>query len=191
MPYGPRFDAALSLACQLHRNQVRKGSAVPYITHLLAVAAIVGENGGSEDEAIAALLHDAIEDQGGTATEQLIRAQFGDTVADVVRACTDADSVPKPPWRQRKEAYLAHLPSASRSALLVSIADKVHNARSIVHDLRHQGELVWRKFTGGKEGSLWYYRSLCAVYQSRGDAPARLVAEFCRLVDEMEREAAK
>ena len=118
--YGPRFDDALPYAARLHRDQVRKGSGIPYITHLLAVAAIVGEHGGGEDEVIAALLHDAVEDQGGQPRLEEIRARYGDAVAAIVWGCTDADTIPKPPWRARKEAYVAHLADASPGVRLVS-----------------------------------------------------------------------
>ncbi len=163
MAYSERFESALLYATQLHRFQKRKGSCLPYVTHLLGVAAIVGESGGTEDEVIAALLHDAVEDQGGAATREEIRRRFGDTVAGIVVEVSDTDVVPKPPWRERKEAYVARIRDAQRSARLVSAADKLHNARSILVDLRTEGEAVWRRFKGGKEGTLWYYRALVAA----------------------------
>ena len=126
-----RFELALQFASGLHHSQCRKGTPVPYISHLMAVSALVLEAGGDEDLAIAALLHDAVEDQGGPPTLQTIRRMFGDRVADVVMECSDTDREPKPLWRERKEQYLAHLLSASTDALLVSIADKLHNARSV------------------------------------------------------------
>ena len=130
-----RFDDALCWAHDLHRHQLRKGTPVPYIAHLLAVTAIVLEHCGSEDEAIAALLHDAVEDQGGPATRAEIQRRFGEHVAAIVDGCTDADTIPKPPWQQRKEAYLAHLVGeTSPSVRLVSSADKLHNVRSIIAD---------------------------------------------------------
>jgi (p)ppGpp synthase/HD superfamily hydrolase len=129
---GQRFQAALVQAARLHQRQVRKQSGVPYVSHLLAVCALVLEDGGSEDEAIAALLHDAVEDQGGAQTLDHIRNLFGDEVAAIVDGCSDTDQDPKPPWRERKEAYLRHLadPATSASVLRVATADKLHNARS-------------------------------------------------------------
>src|SRR3712207_460221 len=132
--YGEKFEEALTYAARLHRTQMRKGTNVPYVTHLLAVAAIVGENGGTEDEVIAALLHDAVEDQGGAATREEIRKRFGDTVATIVDGTSDTDVIPKPPWQERKRNYVAHVSGASKSVRLVSAADKLHNARSILRD---------------------------------------------------------
>jgi (p)ppGpp synthase/HD superfamily hydrolase len=182
MPYGDKFDHALLYASRLHRDQVRKGTSTPYITHLLAVASIVGENGGTEDEVVAALLHDAPEDQGGEATLQEIRDQFGDGVAEIVDGCTDTYETPKPPWRERKERYLAHLAGASGSVRLVSSADKLHNARTVLSDYRLLGEDLWTRFNGKKEGTLWYYRAVVDVLQ--GDSP--IVEELDRTVSELE-----
>jgi len=179
-----RFVEALVYTCELHRHQVRKGTQIPYIAHLLSVAGLVLEQGGSEDEAIAALLHDAVEDQGGLATLENIRRIFGKRVAEIVEGCTDAVSEPKPPWRARKEKYLRHLEHSSPEILLVSLADKVHNARSILADLRQQGEDTWARFNGGKEGTLWYYHSLVEVFARRVEAP--LVIELARIVDEID-----
>ena len=135
MTLSPCFDDALVFASRLHAGQLRKGTPVPYVAHLLAVTATVLEHGGDEDEAIAALLHDAVEDQGGAATRAKIRRRFGENVAAIVDGCTDADTIPKPPWQQRKEAYLAHLVGeTSPSVRLVSSADKLHNVRSIIAD---------------------------------------------------------
>jgi (p)ppGpp synthase/HD superfamily hydrolase len=131
-----RFDDAFRYAHALHQHQLRKGTTIPYITHLMAVAALVVEHGGDEDQAIAGLLHDAAEDQGGAATLAQIRARFGDAVADIVADCTDAWTEPKPPWRARKEAYLRELPSKPPASLLVSLADKTHNAEAIRFDYR-------------------------------------------------------
>jgi (p)ppGpp synthase/HD superfamily hydrolase len=181
-----QFSAALVYACQLHSEQVRKGSEVPYVAHLLSVAAIVLEHGGTEDEAIAAVLHDAIEDQGGPPTRDEIRRRFGDNVAAIVDGCTDADTIPKPPWRERKEAYLAHLATATPSVRLVSAADKLHNARSLVHDYRAHGESLWQRFNGGKEGTLWYYRAVAEALATFSDH-ARLVDALAREVAELER----
>lgn len=163
-----RFTTALTYATQLHANQVRKGSGVPYVAHLLGVASIALEYGANEDEAIAALLHDAIEDQGGATTREEIRRRFGDNVTAIVNGCTDADTTPKPPWRQRKEAYIAHLSTASPSVLLVSLADKLYNAQSILKDYRVLGESLWERFQGRKEGTLWYYRALVDAFRKTG-----------------------
>ena len=160
MMFSERFTNALTFAAQLHATQTRKGGEVPYIAHLLGVASIALEYGANEDEAIAALLHDAIEDQGGAATREEIRRRFGDTVTEIVDGCTDSDTTPKPPWRQRKQAYIAHIPKASASVLLVSAADKLYNSWSILKDYRLIGDAVWERFQGGKDGTLWYYRSL-------------------------------
>lgn len=180
-----RFTEALTFATALHKNQVRKGSGIPYVAHLLGVASIALEYGASEDEAIAALLHDAIEDQGGAATRAEIRRRFGDTVTAIVDGCTDADTIPKPPWRQRKEAYIAHIPTTSPSVLLVSASDKLHNARSILRDYKILGESVWERFKGGKDGTLWYYRTLVDAFrQSSSILP--LIDELEQVVSELE-----
>jgi (p)ppGpp synthase/HD superfamily hydrolase len=184
-----RFEEALVFATQLHAEQTRKGTTVPYIAHLLAVASIVLENDGNEDEAIAALLHDAIEDQGGAATREEIRRRFGDTVVAIVDGCTDAEILPKPPWRARKEAYIAHLHHASPSMLLVSAADKLHNARTVLADYRVLGDDIWQRFNGGKEGTLWYYRSVTNALKDTGVNP--VVEELERVVSGIERLAAK
>ncbi len=186
MPYTERFEDAFLYAARLHRDQTRKGTGVPYVTHLLAVAAIVGENGGTEDEIIAALLHDAPEDAGGEARLDEIRARYGDAVADIVAGCTDTYEDPKPPWRARKEAYLDHLAGASAPVRLVSAADKLHNARSVLADYRTLGEDLWGRFNGGRDGTLWYYRAFADALS--GDGPVadeldRVVAELERLAD--------
>ena len=160
------------------------------MTHLLAVASLVGEAGGTENEVIAALLHDAVEDCGGQPTLDKIRELFGDEVAQIVLGCSDTDVVPKPPWKQRKESYIQHVNDASESILLVSCADKLHNARSIVADHRQIGEELWERFTATKEQTLWYYQSLLSVYQRRG-VTARLVDELERTVSTMEELAGK
>lgn len=181
----PRFEEALVYATRLHAQQFRKGTDVPYVAHLLAVAALVLENGGNEDEVIAALLHDAIEDQGGAATREEIRRRFGDTVTAIVDGCTDTDHNPKPPWQQRKEAYVKHLQTASKSVLLVSSADKLHNARTILDDYRLIGDAVWDRFSGGKQGTLWYYRALVDSLKETG--ASKLIGELERVVTELER----
>lgn len=184
-----RFKSALAYAFELHNNQVRKGGHVPYLAHLLAVSALVLEDGGDEDQAIAALLHDAVEDQGGKETLHIIRERYGERVAEIVSGCTDADIMPKPPWRQRKEAYLRHLASASPEIRRVSLADKLHNARSLVEDLRYEGEIIWDRFNGGKEGTLWYYRKLVDIFSRYEET--WMYDEFQHTVSEIERLADK
>lgn len=157
------FEKALIYAYRVHAEQERKGSGVPYISHLLAVAALVLEAGGSETEAIGALLHDAVEDQGGRERLAEVKEEFGPEVADIVEGCSDAFEKPKPGWWERKKRYLAHLPEASASVLMVSVADKLHNARCILADYREIGEELWSRFKTGKEGTLWYYQKLIQV----------------------------
>ena len=180
-----RFRDALVFACELHAQQRRKGTDIPYVAHLLAVTAIALEHGATEDEAIAAALHDAVEDQGGAPTLEEIRRRFGDAVASIVEHCSDTDEVPKPPWRARKEAYIARLATAPRSALLVSASDKLHNARSILCDARSLGDALWPRFAGGRDGTLWYYRALVTAFQAA--LPGPLVDELDRVVCEIER----
>jgi (p)ppGpp synthase/HD superfamily hydrolase len=183
---GERFDQALLLASELHRTQVRKESNTPYVAHLLAVAALAIEHGADEDQAIAALLHDAVEDQGGEPTADRIRAAFGDRVHALVLALTDATVVPKPPWRARKEAYLAHLRDADPAALLVSACDKVHNARAIVEDHARVGAALWQRFSGGRDGTLWYYRELAAIFRDRGPSDlARLLGDLAARMQQL------
>lgn len=184
-----RFAEALVFATQLHAEQTRKGTAIPYISHLLAVTSIVLENGGNENEAIAALLHDSIEDQGGAATREELRRRFGNAVVAIVDGCTDAEVMPKPPWRARKEAYIAHIRHASSSVLLVSAADKIHNARTVLADYRVLGDSLWTRFNGGKDGTLWYYRSVTNALKEAGMNP--VVEELERVVSEIERLAGK
>ncbi len=179
-----RFQNALDYAFQLHKTQRRKGTDIPYVSHLLGVTAIVLEAGGDEDQAIAALLHDAVEDQGGMKTLDAIRSRFGERVARIVDGCTDAYQIPKPPWKERKERYLERLPTESEDVHLVSLADKLHNARSIVLDLRQNGAKVYGRFRGGKAGTLWYYRSLVQFFNQFG--PPALAFELAEAVGEME-----
>ena len=176
-----RFEQALVYATQIHANQVRKGSDIPYISHLLSVAALVLEDGGDEDEAIAALLHDSIEDCGGAETREAILILFGERVTDIVDGCTESDTIPKPPWHERKLLYLEKMRDASPSVLRVSMADKLHNARSILADLYRYGDAVWHKFKAGKEGTLWFYRSLIELYDRATDS--FLLEEIKRTVD--------
>ncbi len=187
---GPRYAEAVAWAVSLHAGQVRKGTGIPYVAHVLAVACIALEHGADEDVAIAAVLHDAVEDCGGERTRELIAARFGGRVARIVDGCTDATVTPKPPWAARKETYLAHLPEASTDVLLVSASDKLHNARSLLNDYRTVGEALWGRFTGGREGTLWYYRSLVTAYERAGRVPASLLAELGRTVEALEVAAA-
>ena len=180
-----KFDDALAYAARLHRQQTRKGSAIPYVAHLLAVCSLVIEHGGSEDQAIAALLRDAAEDQGGEPRLNEIRARYGAAVADIIADCTDAWTEPKPLWRPRKEAYLAALPSKAPRSLLVSLADKTHNASAILGDYRELGDELWDRFNGGRDGTIWYYRSLSAVFDKVMPGPlagqlSRTVLQFAR-----------
>jgi (p)ppGpp synthase/HD superfamily hydrolase len=162
---GPRTAQAFAFAVQVHGNQVRKATRVSYLTHLMAVAALVGESGGTEDEVIAALLHDAVEDGGGAPILASVRATFGPEVADIVQGCTDDDSGgEKAPWLERKRAYMAHLVGAPLPVLRVSCADKLHNARSVERDLADHGPEVFKRFRGDRVGTLWYYRSLARLF---------------------------
>jgi (p)ppGpp synthase/HD superfamily hydrolase len=180
-----RFERALVLAAHLHRDQARKGSGVPYVSHLLAVCELTLEYGGDEDEAIAALLHDAIEDQGGAVARAQILQEFGARVTEIVDGCTDTDETQKPAWRLRKEAYVRRVTQASASVRLVSACDKLHNARSLVMDYRICGEALWDHFTGRREGTLWYYRAMVNALRTAGMSP--VVEELDRVVTELER----
>jgi (p)ppGpp synthase/HD superfamily hydrolase len=179
-----RFERALVFATRLHRDQRRKGSGVPYVSHLLAVCELTLEYGGGEDEAIAALLHDAIEDQGGAVARAEILLEFGARVTEIVDGCTDTDESPKPAWRARKEEYIGHLREASASVRLVSACDKLHNARSLVMDYRIYGEDLWSRFTGRREGTLWYYRAMVNALRAKGSN--QVVEELARTVTELE-----
>jgi GTP pyrophosphokinase len=179
-----RYEAGLVYAAQLHATQCRKGGDIPYLSHLLAVSSIVIEHGGNEDEAIAALLHDGPEDQGGLATLNEIRERFGDQVADIVEDCSDTFEKKKPDWADRKKAYIAHVVVAGPSTQLVSMADKLHNARSILMDYRTKGEDLWTRFNGGREGTLWYYRALVTAFSKAGRSP--LFDELDHTVSELE-----
>jgi hypothetical protein len=183
-PLGPRFDRAFALARELHATQARKETENPYISHLMGVASLVLEDGGDEDEAIAALLHDAVEDQGGPRTLGRIRQLFGERVARIVDACSDTDVTPKPPWRQRKEAYIAHLrdPQLPAGAIRVSLADKLHNARAILFDLR-AGHDVFARFSAGQADQHWYYDALANTFADASDSP--MVAALRQVVDEL------
>jgi GTP pyrophosphokinase len=185
-PNSPLFRKALAFAAAVHARQFRKGTTIPYVAHLLAVTAIALEHGADEDEATAALLHDAIEDQGGARMREEIRRRFGDRVREIVEGCTDAEVIPKPPWRKRKEAYVAHLRDASPSVLLVSASDKLHNARAILADYRVHGEELWERFAGGREGTLWYYTALVKAFRKNPGSHPALVDELARTVSELQ-----
>lgn len=186
---GERFQRALNLASELHARQRRKGSDIPYVAHLLGVAAIALEHGADEEEAIAALLHDAVEDQGGLETRERLRREFGERVAAIVDGCTDTDADPKPPWEARKRAYIAKVKEEPASIRLISASDKLHNARSILLDYLRVGEPLWERFAGGQAGTLWYYRSLIEAYRAAERDPRidPLVEELNRVVTELER----
>ena len=181
-----RFDDAFVFAHSLHAAQTRKGTPAPYIGHLMGVASIVLDDGGTEDEAIGALLHDAVEDQGGRARLEEIRARFGDGVARIVEDCTDSFETPKRPWDERKRQYIEHARHRAPSSLRVSAADKVHNAYAILRDLRNIGEEVWERFNANADDILAYYQSLVRAYREAGGG--RLVDELDRIVRAIERE---
>jgi (p)ppGpp synthase/HD superfamily hydrolase len=181
---GARFLRAFNFAAEKHSGQTRKASTIPYIAHLMGVASLVLEFGGDEDLAIAALLHDVVEDCGGAPMLKEVRRRFGPRVAKIVEGCTDSDSYPKPPWRERKETYIRHLKTADAETRLVSAADKLNNVRSILSDYREVGELIWSRFNGGREGTLWYYRALLQEFLRR--KPNRLIRELELAIKELE-----
>ncbi len=160
-----RFEEALVLATRLHAGQLRKQSRVPYVAHLLGVAALVLEDGGDENEAIAALLHDAVEDQGGLKTLEEIRRRFGSAVAEIVEGCSDSYTTPKPPWKERKSGFIESIRVAGEATRRVALADKVYNAWATLRDVQKDGDTAWEKFNGGKEGTLWYYRQLIDAFE--------------------------
>jgi len=187
-----RFDRALALASEHHRRQLRKGTTVPYMSHLLGVTSLVLEMGGDETEAIGALLHDAVEDGGGRPMLERIRSEFGDDVARIVEANSDSETEPKPPWGQRKTQYLEAIAHKRPDELRVSLADKLHNARAILLDFRTLGEPFWDRFRHGSGPAIrWYYRELLAAFTARagdlGPAAAPALGEFTRTVEAIER----
>ncbi len=190
----PKFNEALLYSGELHARQRRKGSGIPFMAHLLGVASIVLEDGGTEEEGIAALLHDAVEDHPRAgATEREIRERFGSRVHDIVMGCTEPDPHAlergrKGPWEDRKRRYIEHLrSSADRSVLLVSTADKLYNARSIINDMRRVGDEVWHRFSVPREKTLWYYRTVTEALRDAPGSPTRLVRELVAIVEAMER----
>jgi (p)ppGpp synthase/HD superfamily hydrolase len=179
-----RFEKALTYATRIHGGKLRKKTRVPYIAHILGVTAIAMEYGANETEAIAALLHDAVEDCGGAKRLGDIERKFGKTVAQIVEGCTDTDQTPKPPWLERKKAYVTHVRRAPMPTKLVSAADKLHNVRAILMDYRKEGERLWSRFNGRKQGALWYYRALVNAFNGQRIQP--LVQELDRTLTTLE-----
>jgi (p)ppGpp synthase/HD superfamily hydrolase len=184
MQLSRQFEKALTYVTRIHGRQLRKKTRIPYIAHILGVSAIAMEYGATETEAIAALLHDAVEDCGGAKRLRDIERKFGKDVARIVEGCTDTDQTPKPPWLERKKAYLAHVRHASMSTKLVSASDKLHNVRAILMAYRKEGEKVWSRFNAGKQGALWYYRALVNAFSGKRIQP--LVREFDRTLTALE-----
>jgi (p)ppGpp synthase/HD superfamily hydrolase len=180
---GDRFQDALVYTAAAHAHQARKGKDTPYLAHPLGVCALVLEAGGDEDQAIAALLHDTAEDQGGRERLSDVERRFGARVAGMVEALSDTLEQPKPPWRARKEAHLAHLEAAPADVLLVAVADKLYNVQRINQDLRVEGAAIWSRFTAGKDQAIWYFRKLAALFARR--LPGPLTDEYQRAVDEL------
>jgi (p)ppGpp synthase/HD superfamily hydrolase len=178
-----RLVLALAFAMSYHGDQVREGTKIPYLSHLLGVCALVLEDGGDEDQAVAALLHDVVEDT--PASVQDVRATFGNRVAAMVAGCTDSTEEPRRPWRERKERYLRHLSEASPDVLRVSVADKLYNARTILVDRRGVGDAIYDRFTGGKDGVHWYYRQLVDAYDHAPGFESRWIAELRLVVAEL------
>jgi (p)ppGpp synthase/HD superfamily hydrolase len=181
----PSFLAAFEFAAVKHDGQMRKGKTVPYFAHLMSVSSIVLEAGGDEDCAIGALLHDVVEDCGGMPVLREVQELFGDRVAHIVEGCTDSFTERKPPWRKRKEDYLARLENEDEETRLVSASDKLDNARTILLDYREVEELLWQRFHGGRVGTLWYYRALADQFNRH--RRHRVAAELERVVSEIER----
>jgi (p)ppGpp synthase/HD superfamily hydrolase len=182
-----QFSKALGYAELKHHNQVRKGGDIPYVGHLLSVAGLVINDGGAEAQAIAALLHDTVEDAGGSATLEEIRKNFGDEVARIVAECSETDEEPKPPWLDRKRKYVEHLAEVGEDTLLVSVADKLDNARSMLRDYHTHGPSLWGRFNRkNPRDHLWYYGELLTAYRSRG-CTSWMVDELGRVVEELER----
>jgi len=186
---GPKLQRAFGYAAKMHTGQARKATTVPYLSHLMAVASLVLEAGGDEEMAIAALLHDVVEDCGGLPRLREVRKQFGPRVAKIVEGCTDSFGEPKPEWVERKKDYLREVKHADVETRLVSASDKLHNVRTILADYRQDGEAIWTRFSGKKEGTLWYYRALSDEYQRR--SPNRITRELGIVVAELERAAGR
>src|ERR1044071_99628 len=184
MQLSRQFEKALTYATRIHGGQLRKKTRIPYIAHIIGVAAISMEYGANETEAIAALLHDAVEDCGGAKRLRDIERKFGKKVARIVDGCTDTDRTPKPPWLERKKAYIAHVRHAPMPTKLVSASDKLHNVRAILMDYRKEGEGLWSRFNAGKHGALWYYRALVTAFTGKRIEP--LVQELNRTLTQLE-----
>ena len=184
MKFSDKFTNALSFTATLHNGQLRKGTQIPYISHLLSVSVIVMRNGGDEEQVIAALLHDSVEDQGGITLLSDIESKFGARVAKIVRQCSDSFEKPKPPWDQRKKAYVASIAHKSDDAILISMADKADNAHTILNNYRKIGEKLWELFRGGREGTLWYYRACVDAFGNRSNSD--LYQELADLVSQIE-----
>lgn len=187
MKYSPRVADAMVFAYQAHKDQTRKQSPIPYIAHPLAVASLVATHGGVEDQFIGALLHDTAEDQGGKEMLERVRAAFGDTVARLVEWCSDTLEEVKPPWRQRKEAYIRRTAKAPEAVRLIVAADKLDNAKAILRDFREFDDEVFTRFTGGKEGTLWYYENMLKALESGWDHP--ILDELSEVVNTLLSEA--
>ena len=186
MKLSEKFEEALVYATQAHGNQMRKKTGIPFVAHILGVTAIALEYGASETEAISALLHDTVEDCGGADRLRDIREKFGDDVAGIVDGCTDTYETPKPPWLERKRAYIEHLKDSDSSTRLVSASDKLHNTRAILAELRRHGTDVFDRFGGKKDGTLWYYRALVTAFREHGNH-TDLIGELDRVVTEIEK----
>lgn len=184
-PLGPRLQKAFRYAAEKHAGQTRKQTAVPYLSHLMAVSSLVLEGGGDEDMAIAALLHDVVEDCGGVPRLREVRKMFGERVAKIVEECTDSFSDPKLPWIVRKREYLARLKHEDADTRLVSASDKLHNVRTVIADYRKDGESIWKRFSGGRDGTLWYYHALNEEFQRR--KANRISRELAIAVGELEK----
>ncbi|MGE5209275.1 MAG: HD domain-containing protein [Alphaproteobacteria bacterium] len=186
MKLSAKFEEALIYATRAHGGQVRKKTGIPYVAHILGVTAIALEYGANETEAIGALLHDTVEDCGGVERLRDIREKFGDDVAGIVDGCTDTYETPKPPWLERKRAYIKHLEDSDSSTRLVSASDKLHNTRAILAELRRIGPQVFERFSGKTDGTLWYYRTLVTAFRQHSDH-ADLIDELNRVVMEIEK----
>ena len=186
MKLSEKFEEALIYATRVHGNQTRKKTGIPFVAHILGVTAIALEYGGNETEAIGALLHDTVEDCGGAERLRDIREKFGDEVASIVDGCTDTYETPKPPWLQRKQAYIEHLNDSDSPTRLVSASDKLHNTRAILAEFRRSGLEVFERFSGKKDGTLWYYRALVTAFRRHGNHED-LIDELDRVVSEIEK----
>lgn len=181
-----KFEHALTFANQVHAEQKRKDSGAPYFAHVIGVAALVLEDGGSEEEAIAALLHDTAEDQGGQAMLDEIAERFGDKISRIVSECSDTLVIPKPPWRERKEAHIKKLRMAHPETIRIMLADKVYNSRNLLRGLQQRGEQVWGNFKGGRDGTLWYFKQMYATFALTCPPTNYLMDELARNIRRIE-----